>query len=244
MKRLFIRLDDACPKRDADRWDRIEKLLDKYGIKPLVGIIPNCKDPDMDKYLEDEKFWSIKVLDWKEKGWTFALHGYEHIFNTESGGINPINNRSEFAGLPYEVQSKKIRQGYIMLKERGIDPTVFFAPAHTFDENTLKALAVETPIRIISDTIANDAYYKYPFYYIPQQSGRVRSLPFRTITFCYHPNIMKDKDFKILEQFIKNNQDLFLHKYGEQKKRELNVYDMILRYYYFAVRKIRSITLK
>lgn len=55
----IIRLDDACEKRDIKKWDRIEKILDKYNVKAIVGIIPNCKDPDMDKYLIDDDFWKL-----------------------------------------------------------------------------------------------------------------------------------------------------------------------------------------
>ena len=78
------------------------------------------------------------------------------------------------------------------MREHGIDPKVFFAPAHTFDNNTLIALKECSNIRIISDTIANDIYTKYGFTFVPQQAGRVRKQPFRTVTFCYHPNTMND----------------------------------------------------
>lgn len=37
------------------------------------------------------------------------------------------------------------------MNSHGIDPTVWIAPAHSFDKNTLIALKLETNIRIISD---------------------------------------------------------------------------------------------
>jgi hypothetical protein len=40
----LIRLDDACPTMDAFKWRKLEKILDKYGILPIVGIIPNNQD--------------------------------------------------------------------------------------------------------------------------------------------------------------------------------------------------------
>lgn len=43
----------------------------------------------------------------EKKGWIIALHGYEHVFETTSGGINPVNNKSEFAGVNLEKQKKK-----------------------------------------------------------------------------------------------------------------------------------------
>lgn len=205
MARYIMRLDDACPKRDIVKWDRMEALLDKYGVKPLVGVIPDCKDPKMDQYAEDANFWTKRIKSWQEKGWQFALHGYNHVFRTDCGGINPVNRRSEFAGVPYEEQKQLIANGVAILRSYGISPKVFFAPAHTFDENTIKALLEVSDIRIISDTPSNKPYSKYGMTFVPQQSGRVRKLPFNTVTFCYHPNTTTEQEFIHLEAFLKNN---------------------------------------
>ena len=40
----LIRLDDASEYMDLEKWTRISNLLDKYGIKPIFGIIPNNRD--------------------------------------------------------------------------------------------------------------------------------------------------------------------------------------------------------
>lgn len=98
------------------------------------------------------------------------------------------------------------------MEKNGINPKIFFAPAHTFDRNTLLALKNKSNIRIISDTIAYDKYEDEGITFIPQQSGRVRKLPFKTVTFCYHPNLMRDKDFFELENFLKKI-ELNLNKY-------------------------------
>ena len=63
MSKYILRLDDACEKMDIEKWDRMEQLLDKYGVKPLVGIIPHCEDSMMYDYSVDSKFWS-KVNNW------------------------------------------------------------------------------------------------------------------------------------------------------------------------------------
>lgn len=231
----IIRLDDACDKRDVIKWNRIETILDKYNIKPIVGIIPKCKDPDMEKYPVDDKFWD-RAIGWQNKGWNIALHGYEHVFCTTAGGVNPVNNYSEFAGVSLENQKIKIEKGVGILKEHGLNPTIFFAPAHTFDLNTLQALKEVSEIRIISDTISYDKYYDGGFTFIPQQSGRVRNLPLKTVTFCYHPNLMKEEDYEVLEQFIKDNRSKFSDCSITSSKRKLNLLDKILRYLYFSRR--------
>ena len=39
--KYIIRLDDANEYSDMSKWDRIEKILDKNDIKPLVAVIQN-----------------------------------------------------------------------------------------------------------------------------------------------------------------------------------------------------------
>ncbi len=236
----IIRLDDASEHMDLKKWMQIKKLLDKYGIKPIFGIIPNNQDLGLLRYEKVAGFWEC-MRSWQSDGWVPAMHGYTHVFETQSGGINPVNHKSEFAGISIKRQREKIRAGYEKLKSEGIEPSVFFAPAHTFDVNTLKAIYIETPIRVISDTIASDVYYKKPFYFIPQQSGRVRRLPFQTVTFCYHPNRMNGKDFIRLERFLHNNQRKFSRSPDRYQKRQRDAYDMLLEKAYFGFRSIRGL---
>lgn len=233
MSKYILRLDDACEKMDIEKWDRMEQLLDKYVVKPLVGVIPHCEDHMMDDYPIDSSFWR-KVNNWICKDWSIAMHGYNHVYSTDCGGINPINKRSEFAGEPLEVQKEKIRKGISIMREHGINPKIFFAPSHTFDRNTLLALKAESDINIISDTIANDVYYQDDFQFVPQQSGRVRKLPFKVVTFCYHPNTMKENDFVYLEQFLEKNPALFIKfELVVKEKRKKSIFDKMLEKIYF-----------
>lgn len=209
MAKYILRLDDASEKRNIAGWDAVEALLDRYGVKPLVGVIPHCEDPAMADYPEDNAFWE-RVKIWQEKGWTIALHGYNHVYTTSCGGINPVNRRSEFAGEPLETQQEKIRRGVAIFREHGIEPEVFFAPSHTFDENTLEALKAESNIRIISDTVALKPYRRGDFTFVPQQSGKVRKLPFSLVTFCYHPNTLSAPGFASLEAFLAQNAHDFI----------------------------------
>lgn len=234
MSKYIIRLDDASDYMDLEKWKRIESILDKYHVKPIFGIIPDNKDESLvSQYDKNDSFWNLMNI-WIEKGWTPAMHGYEHRYVTEDGGINPVNKRSEFAGLPLDEQKKKIRQGHQILAEHNIEPEIFFAPSHTFDENTLAAIKSETSIRVISDTVANDVYKKDDFYFIPQQSGSVRALPFQLVTFCYHPNTMEKHHFEELENFLETHQEAFISYSSELlKDRKKNLYDTFLSRLYF-----------
>lgn len=234
----IVRLDDAADHMNTQNWIRIKAILDKYGVKPIYGIIPNNQDMELLQYEEVPDFWK-KMQEWQSEGWTPAMHGYTHVFETKDGGMNPVNPRSEFAGLSFETQCEKIKKGYRILKDKGINAEVFFAPAHTFDENTLRALYMETPIRIISDTIANDVYQDGTFWFIPQQSGRARRLPFKTVTFCYHPNIMDDDCFEGLERFLHSFHKLFIEFNKENVMRchrKFTIIDRLLRDAYLMIR--------
>ena len=96
------------------------------------------------------------------------------------------------------------------------------------------ALKAESDINIISDTIANDVYYQDDFQFVPQQSGRVRKLPFKVVTFCYHPNMMQENDFVYLEQFLEKNVALFTRfELVVKGKRKKSISDKILKKIYF-----------
>lgn len=207
MKKYLLRLDDACEKMDRKRWDRLEQVLDRCGVKPLVGVIPDCKDPAFAAYEEDKTFWSEKLPSWVAKGWTIALHGYDHRYISENGGLNRLHNKSEFAGVDPELQRQKIAQGVKRFRASGIEPKVFFAPSHTFDEQTLAALREESDIRIISDTAAYDVYQKDGFTYVPVQFSYLRSSPYRTTTFCLHPNTLDDKRINAVERFLTSEKE-------------------------------------
>lgn len=237
----LIRLDDASEYMDIEKWGRVETILDRYSVKPIVGIIPNNKDEELiADYTYNEGFWD-KAKEWQKKEWAIALHGYTHVYLTKSGGINPVNYRSEFAGVPLKEQKNKIRKGIQIFKEKGLVAKLFFAPSHTFDLNTLRALKEETDIRIVSDTIANDTYKWQDFYFIPQQSGKVRRLPFKLVTFCYHPNNMEEHDFLELDNFLSKYSERFI-TFQELKlnNRTLSLHDRILRRIYFALKYLRN----
>lgn len=245
MKKYLIRLDDACPYMDRHKWSRAEEILSKYNIMPLVGIIPDNQDSQT-MIMEDDGGFQTTIDRWKERGWSFALHGYNHVCGSQGGmkGMNPFWKRSEFAGLPLEAQKKKIREGLEKLKLYQIEPDYFFAPSHTFDDNTLKALKSESDIRIISDTIALKPYKRGYFIFIPQITGHCVKMPISGVyTFCFHPNSMKDKDFNALDMFLSLYKEYFISfsDLDLSKVESLGLVDRLVRYVFFALRKLRGL---
>lgn len=238
--KYLIRLDDACPTMDAKKWQRIESILDTYGVRPLVGIIPVNEDPKQQIDDEDAEFWT-KVKAWEMKEWAIALHGYDHCYISNDGlkGLNPLWSRSEFAGVSLNEQKMKIREGIKVFNAHKISPKYFFAPSHTFDANTLQALREESNIRIISDTIAIKPYRKEDFVFIPQLGGRCRDMKIPGIwTFCLHPSTMKEEDFVAIEVFLHAHEDAMLgfNELNLTRLKDRNLISRLLSWAYFVRR--------
>ena len=242
-KRYILRLDDACPTMNFQNWNRILGILDRYAVKPLVGVIPNNQDPSQKIDNENPDFWNL-IKFWEDQGCEIALHGYNHVYSSSDSGIFPFWNKSEFAGLPLQEQKEKIHQGLAILKSHKIKPRIFFAPSHTLDINTLIALKETTDIRIISDGIAITPFRINDFVFFPQICGHCRNIPLNGIfTFCYHPNTMSERDFIDLENFLCKNYKVFSTFSSIIKDnrniRARNVYDKLIHNIYFLIRKMR-----
>ncbi|MCF0212777.1 MAG: DUF2334 domain-containing protein [Bacteroidales bacterium] len=241
--KYLIRLDDACPTMDAPRWKRVEDILDRYGVRPMVGIIPANNDPQQRIDADDLSFWE-KALAWERKGWAIALHGYDHCYISDKGmeGLNPLWPRSEFAGVPLEQQKEKIRKGVAVLKSHGLAPKYFFAPSHTYDENTLVALREESDIRIVSDTIATKPYRRGDFVFIPQLGGHCEAMRIPGIwTFCLHPSTMTDDGLKALDTFLQKHKDEFVafQELDLSHLKGKSLPSRLLSYAYFTRRKFK-----
>jgi len=198
----LFRMDDACHTMDASKWQALEALFDDFGIKPIVAVVPDNRDPKLNVDAFDPMFWN-KVRSWQEKGWAIAMHGHQHLMHyTDSQLVLPFYKRSEFAGLSYEEQAEKIRQSWKLFLSQGVEPKVWIAPAHCFDFITLTAIRNETAIRIISDGIARNPYYEHDFFWIPQQLWELSDRSSGLWTVCLHPNSMLDRDISWLRDRI------------------------------------------
>lgn len=236
--KFLVRMDDACATMHHEKWDRFEALFDVYKIIPMVGIVPNNKDIDLMQAPADDDFYA-RAIKWQKKGWTIALHGYEHVYNTNNKGINPVWNRSEFSGLSLSIQEEKIEKGFTILKKKNLEVNYFFAPSHNFDKNTLKAIYNKTTIRKISDTIATVPYKKMDFAFFPVQFGKFRKIKFAGYwTFCLHPNTMKEIDFVHAEQFIRQHYKKFISfdEVNVSSLKDKAIIDRILSWGYFLRR--------
>lgn len=221
MLKLSIRLDDITEKMDWKKFLRFKELLDNYGVKPLIGVVPQNRDLklDLEEYSGSVPFDGyIKKL--AEEGWSIAMHGVSHTYTTDKGGLFPLNLDSEFAGLPYEEQYELLAYGVDLMNERGISTEIFMAPSHSYDINTLKALK-ELGFSSITDGFGNSPYVYRGMNFYPISFKRSLTLKKDRgySCFVYHTNTMNDKDFEAFERLLsdakKNDSTYEIISYSE-----------------------------
>jgi len=202
----LIRFDDVSPYMNWEVWEQIESILDKLNIKPIVAIVPDCRDESIMVDAYNDNFWE-RVREWESKGWGIALHGYQHKFTTFDSGIVGLNNYSEFSGLASADQEYKISQGLKIFKENDCkEPHIWVAPAHSFDSKTIDIL-VKYNVNYISDSFALYPYKYKSVFWIPQQLWQFRRLPIGLWTICLHHNKWGAEELKLFEEKVVLFQD-------------------------------------
>jgi hypothetical protein len=204
----ILRLDDACPTWDRHRWDEVEGLVKRHGVKPIIAVVPANVDTALVRGPVDEGFWE-RASSWQKAGWMIALHGFSHALRRSRGGLVPVNRYSEFVGLPAEEQKRRIRDGISALETWGLAPEAWVAPAHGMDWLTLGALETESRIRVISDSFSRRPVRRWGFTWIPQQLWHPRVMASGLWTICIHPNQMDSAGMGLLDAFISGHRESF-----------------------------------
>lgn len=189
----LLRFDDICPAMNWAVWDQVETSLREHHIKPIVAVVPDNRDPSLNVAPPVADFWD-RVRAWQGSGWTIGMHGFQHRYVTAKAGIVGLNARSEFAGLPRDEQTQKIRAGLEIFRSRDVTPEVWIAPGHSFDEATVEVLT-QLGLRRISD-----GFFRRPIVdtrgavWVPQQLWRLKRRDRGLWTVCYHINRWTDAD--------------------------------------------------
>ncbi len=202
---FLIRLDDIAKNMNWEMMHKCEILFDKYNIKPVLGVIANNQDVQLKSYPSNEEFWN-KIRTWKKKGWEISIHGYSHEYKkvTNKNDYFGHGGNSEFYGLSFEDQKEKIEKAIKKFNEEEIQVKSFFAPNHSYDLNTLKALK-ECGIKNIIDGYGLMPYSKMGLNFIPQLFYKLLILPFGIQSSQLHINDWKDSEFMEFSKFIEKN---------------------------------------
>ena len=227
-----IRMDDITPDMNYEKFYRVKNILDEAGIRPLIGVVPFSKDETLRIEKPHEDFDEL-LRNLQQNGWIIALHGYNHLYTSKNKGIFPINAFSEFAGVDYDRQDVMIRQGLAQFGEWGIETTVFMAPGHTFDRNTLKALK-KNNITSITDGFGKSPYIRdgITFYPISVRRSDCISDKKGYCTYVLHTNTMSENVIEEFADMIRNHRDCFISydEYMSVTPQKRNVKGQLMEY--------------
>ena len=59
--KYLIRLDDAHPCMNHEKWVRVESICLKYNVKPIIAVIPDNKDESLNYSSANENFATLKL---------------------------------------------------------------------------------------------------------------------------------------------------------------------------------------
>ncbi len=202
---ILIRLDDIAENMNWPLMEKCELLFDKYNIKPLLGVVSNNQDPELLSYKKNHNFWS-QIRAWKEKDWEISMHGFTHVYDKETNKKDFFNygGKSEFFGHSYDEQFKRIQKSLEIFKKENVEVRSFFAPNHTYDQNTFSALKKNNITNII-DGYGLMPFKKHEVNFIPQLFYKEILLPFGIQSTQIHLNYWKEIDFINFEKFIVKN---------------------------------------
>lgn len=204
-KNIIFRFDDIHPFMDKEAFNFILTLSDICPESMMLCIIPDNKDNSLIKsnYLIP-KYWE-KLNLMESRGVTIGLHGLEHKIRISKLSLLGISKKSEYSGLGYSIQKKMILDGLFILRSKGLKPKFFAAPAHGFDETTLKVLN-DINFKNVSDGFTRNVCKKKGLTWIPLKSWSPKQIFLGSFnTVCIHLNkenlsSVMDDIFEIINQ--------------------------------------------
>jgi predicted deacetylase len=197
----LLRFDDLCPTVLRRRWEPFLPLIDEFGIKPILAVIPDNRDRELDRDDPDPEFWA-RMQAMQAAGATIAMHGYQHSCNSEGKSLVPLHRHSEFAGRSALTQQQWIESGLQILRGYGLEPRIWVAPRHGFDLNTLAALKW-VGIKMLSDGFARVPFQRGGVIWIPQQLWEPVEKSAGVWTICIHPNTAREEKVEQLRRFLR-----------------------------------------
>ena len=203
----LLRFDDVCPTMEKHRWQRLRALVSEFGLRPILAVIPDNQDPEMECSSPDPEFWA-QMREMEAAGATIAAHGYQHLCENFGENLIGLLNRSEFAGLPLKLQRQRVAAGIEVLRAHGLTPRLWIAPRHSFDWNTLRAVRLEG-LGFISDGLARVPFTRGGVTWIPQQLWSPVHKPKGLWTICIHSNTAQKSKFVELQSFVRRHSAQF-----------------------------------
>lgn len=203
--KIIFRIDDVTHNMNWKNFFKIINLFNKYKIKPILGVIANNKDKEFKKYSKCKfNFWK-KIYHFQKLGYEIAMHGYQHVYSRQSNN-DYLNHGgfTEFSGYSYRNQLQKLYRAKKIFNKNKIKVQTFFAPNHTFDDITIRALS-NINIKYIIDGYGIVPYVYKNLTFFPQLFYNLNIIPFGFQTVQLHTNYFNKNDFVNLKNFLKVN---------------------------------------
>jgi predicted deacetylase len=203
----LLRFDDLCPTFSRARWQRFVPLIEEFEVHPILAVVPENRDPELELSPPDPNFWH-EMRATEARGAAIALHGYRHLCRSNGRSLVPLHRCTEFAGVPEETQRHWISAGLAILRGHGLNPRVWVAPRHGFDSGTLRALRTEG-IEVASDGFARAPFIRNGLTWIPQQLWTPVEKSKGLWTICVHSNTADDSLVEELQEFVRKHATQF-----------------------------------
>jgi hypothetical protein len=182
-------------------------MIKEFRIRPILAVIPDNADSELVLAPPDPEFWSeMQALE--GAGATIAIHGFRHRCNSRGESMLGLHRRSEFAGRPEDLQREWIRAGLEILRGHGLNPRIWVAPRHGFDDATLRALKKEG-IGLLSDGFARVPFTRGGLTWIPQQLWGPVKKSKGLWTICVHSNYSNEGHVDQLHAFLRAHSEQF-----------------------------------
>jgi predicted deacetylase len=199
----LLRFDDLCPTVFRPRWQRFLPLIEEFELRPILAVVPDNQDRELILSPPDPEFWA-RMRAMEKAGAAIALHGYHHLCQSLGRSLLPLHRHSEFAGVEEETQGEWISEGLGILRGQGLNPRIFVAPRHGFDQATLRALGQEG-IPLLSDGFARLPFTRGGLTWIPQQLWGPVAKNKGLWTICVHSNSATDAQVAQLHAFVREH---------------------------------------
>ena len=203
----LLRIDDLCPTLHQRSWIRLREIVREFGIHPILAVVPDNYDPELQRSDPDPEFWH-QMHELEVSGAAIAMHGYRHQCTMQGTSLIPLHRHTEFAGPDVRAQRAMLQAGLEILRSKGLNPRLWVAPRHGFDWNTLTALK-EVGIWHLSDGFARRPFLRGGVVWIPQQIWEPVERSSGLWTICLHPNSVTREKAEELRAFLRKRAGQF-----------------------------------
>lgn len=224
MTEYIVRFDDLSRYSDLSKWEEVLSACEFYGVRPLVGVIPDVKDKKLYNGIlnSDVGFWDF--INKNKYRMDIAMHGFHH---------------ENLSNVDYSNQYKILAGALKEFMKRNIVPDVLIPPNHRFDLDTLDVMKALN-IGYLSDGVGVFPWkiLKQDVIQVPQIFWKFRKMPFGTYTVCFHPETMTVDDIRDFSDVLRENSKNFISIF-DVKLTFLEVLNIPFRVFYKFVFNIR-----